>query len=44
MAAKMERADFAVWNEDSLTALEQQVTRVWRRLESLAPAGGNISN
>ncbi|MFA6560453.1 MAG: dephospho-CoA kinase [Verrucomicrobiia bacterium] len=44
MAAKMERADFVAWNECSLAVLEQQMTRIWRRLESLAPAGGKISN
>ena len=44
MASKMERADFVVWNECPLAALEEQMTRVWRRLETLAPAGGRISN
>lgn len=44
MTAKMERADFVAWNECSQAVLEQQVTRIWKRLESLAPAGGNISN
>lgn len=44
MTAKMERADFVAWNESSLAVLEQQVTRIWKRLESLALAGGNISN
>ena len=42
MTAKMERASFAVWNESSLAVLEQQMTRVWKRLESLASPGGNI--
>lgn len=44
MTVKMERADFAVWNESSLAVLEQQVTRVWKRLESWAPADHNISD
>jgi dephospho-CoA kinase len=44
MTAKMERADFVIWNEGSLAVLEQQVTRIWKRLESQAPADSNISN
>lgn len=44
MTAKMEHADFVVWNECSLAVLEQQMTRIWKRLESLAPADGNISD
>ena len=44
MTAKMERADFVAWNEGSLAVLEQQVTRIWKRLESLTLADGNISN
>ncbi|MBI5685117.1 MAG: dephospho-CoA kinase [Verrucomicrobia bacterium] len=43
LAAKMERADFVAWNECPLAVLEQQMTRIWKRLESLPPAGGNIS-
>ena len=44
LAAKMERADFVVWNESSLAVLEEQVARIWRRLKNLAPTGGHISN
>jgi dephospho-CoA kinase len=44
MTAKMERADFVVWNECPLAVLEQQVTRVRKRLDALAPAGGGTSD
>jgi len=37
-AAKMERADFVMWNESSLAVLEQQVSRVWTRLTSAPQA------
>ena len=38
LAAKMERADFVMWNESSLAVLEQQVALVWNRLTSAPPA------
>ena len=44
MAAKMDQADFVVWNEGSPALLEQQIARIWKQLEIPATAGGNISN
>ena len=44
MTAKMNRADFVVWNESPLAVLEQQIGRIWKQLEFLTPAGGTISN
>lgn len=42
MAAKMNHADFVVWNESSPAVLEQQIARIWKQLEIPAPADGNI--
>lgn len=32
---KMERADYVIWGEGALPVLEQQVERVWRRLQTI---------
>jgi dephospho-CoA kinase len=44
MAAKMNQADFVVWNESSPAVLEQQMAGIWKRLETLASADSPISN
>ncbi len=42
MTAKMKDANFVVWNESSPAVLEQQMARVWKQLDTPAPAGGNL--
>ncbi|MBI5394001.1 MAG: dephospho-CoA kinase [Verrucomicrobia bacterium] len=37
VAVKMEKADFAIWNESTMSVLEQQAARAWDRIS--APAG-----
>ena len=35
MTQKMERADYVIWSEGALPVLEQQVERVWQRLQTI---------
>ena len=39
VVAKMEEADFVIWNESAMSVLEQQAVRVWDRIS--APASGS---